>query len=69
MAQYKLISWSIAYDEFSGLFVMSNLIALVTSLYLFVRGQIKGLGSKQGFIHDFVMGQELVRFSLLSFGV
>lgn len=52
---------TLAYDEFGGFLSLALLSSLAVSFYLFVRGRAKGLASGEGFIHDFVMGQELVR--------
>jgi delta14-sterol reductase len=60
LGKLGVMSWSIAYDHYAGLLVWCNIIAASLSLYLFLRGRIKGLASGKGVWEDFVMGQELV---------
>lgn len=54
------IAWTLAYDHYKGLLIWANIITVLTTLYLFIRGRARGLQSGHGFWEDFVMGQELV---------
>jgi hypothetical protein len=54
------IAWTLAYDHYRGLLIWANIIALLTTTYLFIRGRLRELQSGHGFWEDFVMGQELV---------
>jgi delta14-sterol reductase len=55
-----IISATLAYDHYYGLFVWANVIAIVTSLYLLIRGTRAGFSDKKSTLNDFIMGLELV---------